>query len=93
MHVTKSLTDTAQLGLSSLIKDKLSQYFNLLDGQKPGTDFYMHVLREVERPLIELALEATKGNKVQAAAWLGINRNTLHKKIKELKINPYNATS
>ena len=42
----------------------------------------------MERPLIELTLERTQGNQLRAAAILGINRNTLHKKITDLKITP-----
>jgi two-component system nitrogen regulation response regulator GlnG len=75
-----------EVGLSSLIKDKLRLYFLMLDGQPPASDFYTHIIREVEQPLIELALEVTGGHKLQAAELLGINRNTLRKKMKELNI-------
>ena len=44
------------------------------------------MLREVERPLIRLALSATRGNQIKAAALLGLNRNTLRKKIRDLDI-------
>jgi two-component system, NtrC family, nitrogen regulation response regulator GlnG len=44
------------------------------------------ILREVERPLIALTLEATRGNQIRAAEVLGLNRNTLRKKIRELSI-------
>jgi two-component system nitrogen regulation response regulator GlnG len=44
------------------------------------------VLREIERPLIELSLAATRGNQIRAAELLGLNRNTLRKKIRELDI-------
>ena len=44
------------------------------------------MLREVERPLIELSLSATRGNQLKAAKLLGLNRNTLRKKIKDLDI-------
>jgi len=44
------------------------------------------VLREVERPLISLSLEATRGNQLKAARLLGLNRNTLRKKIRKLDI-------
>ncbi len=74
------------LGLSVIIKEKLRHYFYALDGERPACDLYTHIVKEVERPLIELVLEETKGNKLQAAELLGINRNTLHKKIKDLKI-------
>ena len=47
---------------------------------------YDRVLREVERPLIVLTLGATRGNQIKAAHLLGLNRNTLRKKIRELDI-------
>jgi two-component system nitrogen regulation response regulator GlnG len=47
---------------------------------------YGRILREVEAPLIEIALEATSGNQAKCADLLGINRNTLRKKITELDI-------
>lgn len=75
-----------QLGLASLVKDKLRQYFDLLDGQKPVSSLYQSIMREIERPLIELALEETQGNKLQAAILLGINRNTLSKKMQQLNM-------
>ena len=43
-------------------------------------------LREIERPLIMLTLEATRGNQIRAAEVLGLNRNTLRKKIRDLNI-------
>ena len=52
----------------------------------PAAGVYDRVLREVERPLISLALEATRGNQIKAAHVLGLNRNTLRKKIKDLDI-------
>jgi DNA-binding protein Fis len=48
---------------------------------------YKHIVEIVEKPLIELVLKNTKGNQKKAATLLGINRNTLHTKIKKLKIN------
>ena len=47
---------------------------------------YRGLLERVERPLIEAALARTDGNQIRAAALLGINRNTLRKKITELEI-------
>ncbi|WP_431285409.1 nitrogen regulation protein NR(I) [Humitalea sp. 24SJ18S-53] len=52
----------------------------------PVRDLYERVLAEVERPLLRLALSATRGNQIKAAAMLGLNRNTLRKKIKELDL-------
>jgi two-component system nitrogen regulation response regulator GlnG len=55
------------------------------DGLAPS-DIYDQVLAEVERPLIEMTLAATRGNQIKAAAMLGLNRNTLRKKIRDLDI-------
>jgi len=52
----------------------------------PAAGLYDRVLREVERPLILLTLAATRGNQIRAAQLLGLNRNTLRKKIRELDI-------
>jgi two-component system nitrogen regulation response regulator GlnG len=49
-------------------------------------DIYSMVIQRVEKPLISLVLKKTEGNQVRAAHLLGINRNTLRKKIKELGI-------
>jgi two-component system nitrogen regulation response regulator GlnG len=49
-------------------------------------DLYDAVLEQVERPLIRFVLEKTRGNQVKAADILGINRNTLRKKINDLGI-------
>lgn len=53
-----------------------------------ATDLYRTVMAQVERPLIVLALQRTGGNQIQAAQLLGINRNTLRKKIVEHGIDP-----
>jgi two-component system nitrogen regulation response regulator GlnG len=55
------------------------------DGLAPS-DIYDRVLAEVERPLIQMTLAATRGNQIKAAAMLGLNRNTLRKKIRDLEI-------
>jgi len=52
----------------------------------PLRDLHDRVLAEVERPLLRLALSATRGNQIKAAAMLGLNRNTLRKKIRELDL-------
>lgn len=56
------------------------------DGIGP-TDMYDRIIAEVERPLIRLTLAATRGNQIKAAAMLGLNRNTLRKKIRDLEIS------
>ena len=44
------------------------------------------LLREIERPLLDLSLQATRGNLVRAAQLLGLNRNTLRKKLRDLQL-------
>lgn len=80
------VTKDCNMSLSTVVREKLQQFVSNLNGQKPAADFHAHIIREIERPLIELALEANDGNRLQAALWLGINRNTLRKKMKELNL-------
>jgi two-component system nitrogen regulation response regulator GlnG len=68
------------------IERHLSAYFEAHGEALPPPGLYERVLREVERPLISLTLGATRGNQLKAAALLGLNRNTLRKKIRELDI-------
>ncbi len=73
--------------LEDLIRTKLAEVFRRPGSIREG-NLYATVLEELERPLIELTLERTGGNQLQAAAVLGINRNTLRKKISALGIEP-----
>jgi len=73
-------------GLGSLVERHLREYFAAHDESLPPSGLHDRVLREVERPLIALSLEATRGNQIRAAQVLGLNRNTLRKKIRELDI-------
>ncbi len=72
--------------LSASVARHLKRYFDLHGGQLPPPGVYNRILREVEAPLIEIALDATAGNQAKCADLLGINRNTLRKKITELDI-------
>jgi len=72
--------------LSASIAKHLKRYFDLHGGQLPPPGLYQRILREVELPLIEIALDATGGNQAKCADLLGINRNTLRKKITDLDI-------
>ena len=74
-------------GLSASVEKHLVRYFELHENALPPNGLYNRVLREVEYPLIALALSVAKGNQIKAARLLGINRNTLRKKISELDIN------
>ena len=73
-------------GLSGSVERHLKIYFDAHDGGLPSAGLYGRVLREVERPLITLTLMSTQGNQVRAAQVLGLNRNTLRKKMRELDI-------
>jgi two-component system nitrogen regulation response regulator GlnG len=72
--------------LSASVARHLKRYFDLHGGQLPPPGVYQRILREMEMPLIEIALDATAGNQAKCADLLGINRNTLRKKITDLDI-------
>jgi len=74
-------------GLSKTVEHRLTKYFTAHSGELPAAGLYQRVLKEVERPLIMLTLQATQGNQIRAAEVLGINRNTLRKKIRDLNIS------
>jgi two-component system nitrogen regulation response regulator GlnG len=72
--------------LSASVARHLQRYFDLHGGTLPPPGLYQRILREIELPLIEIALDATGGNQAKCADLLGINRNTLRKKITDLGI-------
>ncbi len=72
--------------LSASVGKHLRRYFDLHGGVLPPPGLYNRILKEVEGPLIEIALDATGGNQAKCADLLGINRNTLRKKITDLDI-------
>ena len=72
--------------LSASVNRHLRRYFDLHGNMLPPPGLYGRILREVETPLLEIALEATGGNQAKCADLLGINRNTLRKKITDLDI-------
>ena len=73
--------------LSRAVGAHLARYFEAHAPGLPGPGLHGRVLREVERSLITHALGATRGNQVKAATLLGLNRNTLRKKIRDLDID------
>jgi two-component system, NtrC family, nitrogen regulation response regulator GlnG len=73
-------------GLASAVERHITDYFAAHRGTQPASGLYDRVLREIERPLIVATLGATRGNQIKAAHLLGLNRNTLRKKIRELDI-------
>ncbi|MGR3717894.1 MAG: nitrogen regulation protein NR(I) [Thermohalobaculum sp.] len=72
--------------LGAAVELHLKRYFNMHGESLPPPGLHDRVLREVELPLIALTLSATRGNQLKAAELLGINRNTLRKRIRELDI-------
>jgi len=72
--------------LAAAVARHLQRYFDLHGDQLPPAGVYGRILREIETPLITIALDATAGNQAKCADLLGINRNTLRKKITELDI-------
>ncbi|NDV01308.1 response regulator [Pseudoroseicyclus tamaricis] len=72
--------------LNASVARHLRRYFDLHGGVLPPPGLYQRILKEVEMPLIEIALDATGGNQAKCADLLGINRNTLRKKITDLDI-------
>jgi len=72
--------------IGSCVRKAVESYFNDLDGEKPCA-LYDMVIRCIEKPLIELALSHTHGNQTRAAELLGLNRNTLRKKMQDLGIS------
>ncbi len=72
--------------LTASVARHLRRYFDLHGNVLPPPGLYQRILREVETPLIEIALDATGGNQAKCADLLGINRNTLRKKITDLDI-------
>jgi len=72
--------------LSASIGRHLRRYFDLHGNMLPPPGLYARILKEMELPLLEIALEATGGNQAKCADLLGINRNTLRKKITDLDI-------
>jgi two-component system nitrogen regulation response regulator GlnG len=73
--------------ISGAVERHLASYFGEYGAALPPHGLYQRILREVEGPLISAALGATRGNQIKAAELLGLNRNTLRKKIRELDIH------
>ncbi len=76
-----------QSGLSATVATHLKDYFAAHDGLMPPSGLYDRVLQEIERPLLQMTLRECRGNQIKAAALLGINRNTLRKKLREFGIS------
>jgi two-component system nitrogen regulation response regulator GlnG len=85
--MTVAATDgTGDDTLSGSVEKHLATYFQSFGEGLPPPGLYHRILREIENPLISAALASTRGNQIKAAELLGVNRNTLRKKIRELDI-------
>lgn len=82
------LQDAAGAGLDEMIEQHLARHFASYGTALPPDGLYDRVLAEIERPLLRQTLAAVRGNQLKAARLLGINRNTLRKKLTDLGVGP-----
>ena len=71
--------------IEECIRESLEGYFKDLRGVEPSAMYDM-ILRVVEKPLLDVVMKKAEGNQSRAAEWLGINRNTLRRKLVEHKL-------
>ena len=76
---------TTKKHIEECIRESLEGYFRDLRGVEP-TAMYEMILRVVERPLLDVVMTKAQGNQSKAAEWLGINRNTLRRKLLEHRL-------
>jgi len=81
----------ADEGLSAAVERHLAAYFAGFGDHLPPPGLYHRILREIEHPLLTVTLAATRGNQIRAADLLGVNRNTLRKKIRDLDIQVFRS--
>ena len=74
-----------QNDIAACVYGALTAYFETLDGEKPASVYDM-VIKSVERPMFEAVLNHAGGNQTLASQMLGINRNTLRKKLVDYKL-------
>jgi two-component system nitrogen regulation response regulator GlnG len=73
--------------LSSLVEKHLSVYFlEQIEAAKDGVNLFDQITQDMQRPFLQLSMDFARGNQVHAAKMLGLNRNTLRKKIQELGV-------
>ena len=82
----------AEEDLSAAVERHLASYFASFGDELPPPGLYHRVLREIEHPLLSVTLAATRGNQIRAADLLGVNRNTLRKKIRDLDIQVFRSS-
>lgn len=80
-----ALNAMSKKNIQDCIRDNLEGYFHDLRGAEPHAVYDM-VVNAVERPMLEVVMQRAEGNQSKAAEWLGINRNTLRRKLLEHKL-------
>ncbi len=78
--------DDSSADLSETVERYLARYFSSFGQELPPAGLYDRIIRDVEKPLLSAALAATRGNQIKAAELLGLNRNTLRARIRDLNI-------
>ena len=71
--------------IDACVRESLEQYFKDLHGAEPHSMHEM-VIAAVEKPLLDVVMKQAEGNQSKAAEWLGLNRNTLRRKLVEHKL-------
>lgn len=87
-HLSEMLGQQGNICLPEAADMCLRQYFASLKGISPPPNLHHRVMAEVEKPLLEQVLKHAKGNQLRASEILGLNRNTLRKKMRDLSIDP-----
>ncbi len=85
--------DSSDETLSGAVERYLSRYFAAYPDGQPPPGLYHRILRDIEQPLLAATLAATRGNQIRAADLLGVNRNTLRKKIRDLNVKVIRSAS
>jgi two-component system, NtrC family, nitrogen regulation response regulator GlnG len=88
----KGTSRSGPVSISQAVEENMRSYFAEFGEALPPPGLYDRVLAEMEYPLILAALTATRGNQIRAADLLGLNRNTLRKKIRELGVTVYRSS-
>jgi two-component system nitrogen regulation response regulator GlnG len=82
----------ADITIGEAVEHYLQGYFASFGREMPPPGLYQRILAEVEYPLVLASMTATRGNQIKAAELLGLNRNTLRKKIRELGVSVYRGS-
>ena len=90
--IDKMTARSGSLTIAQAVEENMRSYFAGFGENLPPPGLYDRVLTEMEYPLILAALTATRGNQIKAADLLGLNRNTLRKKIRELGVSVYRSS-